>query len=153
VFTRTLQRSLSSPYYQIPALLSSILKLCTHLCGVSFLLAVTLIYYMRSSSSLFMSHALAISSSLTWSFLFYLATSISNKIPYYAVFSNLLTLHPSSVQIFSSAPYSQRSSVYTLLWMSETNLHPYKTTSKISSGNDKRRHIKTFFRLLSVSSY
>jgi hypothetical protein len=40
--------------------------------------------------------------------------------PPYVVFSNLLSLHPSSVQIFSSAPCSQAPSVYVYPLMSET---------------------------------
>jgi hypothetical protein len=45
------------------------------------------------------------------SFILYLAKSISCEAPYYAVISNLLSLHPYSVQVFSSAPCSQTPSV------------------------------------------
>jgi hypothetical protein len=68
-------------------------------------------------------HALFISSSLTWSFQLYLANSTSYEAPDYAVFSNLISLHPFSVQIFSSAPYSQTPSVCVPLLMSETQFH------------------------------
>jgi hypothetical protein len=41
-----------------------------------------------------------------------LANSTSYEAPHYAAFSNLLSLHPSSAQKFSSAPRSQTPSVY-----------------------------------------
>lgn len=58
----------------------------------------------------------------------YLAKNTSNKAPHYAIFSNLLLLHPFWVQIFSSAPASQTPSVYALFHF----LQPYKTTGKIT---------------------
>jgi hypothetical protein len=43
--------------------------------------------------------------------------------PYYAVFSNLLSLHLSLDQIISSTPFSQTPSVYIPPFMSKTKFH------------------------------
>jgi hypothetical protein len=68
-------------------------------------------------------HALPTSSFLAWSFC--LAKSVSYEAPRYVVYSNLLLFHPSSVQIFPSAPFSQTPPVYVPLFRSETefNIH------------------------------
>jgi hypothetical protein len=52
---------------------------------------------MHSSSAPFVLHALPISSSSAWSFWFYLEHSTSHEAAHYAVFTNLLQLHPSSL--------------------------------------------------------
>jgi hypothetical protein len=80
-------------------------------------------FYMHSSSDLFVLHALPISSSLAWSFWLYLVKNTSYGTPHYAVFFNLLSLHLSSVQIFSC--------ICSSLIVRDQVSHPYKTTSKI----------------------
>jgi hypothetical protein len=52
--------------------------------------------------------------------------------PPYTVFSTLPSLHPSAVQIFSSASRSETPSVYVPLLMSETMFHTHKTAGKIT---------------------
>jgi hypothetical protein len=66
-------------------------------------------------------HAMSISSSLTWSSYLYLGKSTSYETPNYAVSSNLLSLHRSSVQILSSAPSSQLPLVLLLEYSNSIN--------------------------------
>jgi hypothetical protein len=60
---------------------------------------------------------------LDFMILFILVKNASYEVPCYATFSNLLSLHPTLVQIFSSASCSQTLSVYVLPLMSETKTH------------------------------
>jgi hypothetical protein len=73
----------------------------------------------------FVLHALPISFSLTWSFYLYFEKSTSYEAPHYTGFSNLLSPHPSPVQIFSWAACSQTPSVYVPPLMSETKFHTH----------------------------
>jgi hypothetical protein len=52
-------------------------------------------------------YALPILSSLAWSFWLYLVNSTGYEAPQYAVLSSLMLFHPSSVQLFPSAPCFQ----------------------------------------------
>jgi hypothetical protein len=70
-------------------------------------------------------HALPISSSLTWSLWLCLAKDTGHEAPHYTVFSNLLSLHLSSIQILASAHCAQTPSVYVPPLMSETKFHTH----------------------------
>jgi hypothetical protein len=127
----------SSPYYPIQFLLSTRLISSIHpayvlvLLVVSFLLVFTPISYMFFSLSIsplqlqFMLHAQSISFSSTWSLWYKFARSTSYEVPHYAVFSTLLSPHPSSVQILSSAPCSQAPSVFVPPLMSDTKFRTH----------------------------
>jgi hypothetical protein len=52
-----------------------------------------------------------------------LAKNASYDVPHYAVFFSLLSIHPSSIQIFSSAPCSHTTSVYVPRLMQEIKFH------------------------------
>jgi hypothetical protein len=82
------------------------------------------ISYMHSSSSPVVLHALPMSSSLTWSFKLCLEESTSYEGPHYLIFSNLMSLHLSSVRIFST-PCSQTPSVCVPPLMSKTKFHTH----------------------------
>jgi hypothetical protein len=60
----------------------------------------------------------------------YLANNTSYEAPHYAVFSSLLSLYPSSVQMSSSAPCSQTPSVYVPPIVPETKFHTYTEPRK-----------------------
>jgi hypothetical protein len=118
-----------NPIHTIPSYLRSILILSTHLrlglpSGLfpfgfpTNILCIPILphsWYMPSPSHpSWIDH-----SSYTW--------STSYEAPHYAAFSNLLLLHPSLVQIFSSTSRSQTPSIN----VREKVSQPYKTTGKI----------------------
>jgi hypothetical protein len=105
VFTRALHWSLfwARSIQSIPSHPVSLRSICspTYVLVfpmVSYLLAFPPVSYMHSFSPPFALHALPISSS-TWSFKLYLEKSTSYEAPHYVVFSNLLSLHLSLVEI------------------------------------------------------
>jgi hypothetical protein len=117
-----------NPLHTIPSSLhpSSILILSTHLhLGLSsgFFSSGFPNNVLHALISPFVLHALPISSSLTWSFYLYLEKSTSYEAPHYAVLSNLLSLHFYSIQIRSSASFSQTPLVCVPPLMSETKFY------------------------------
>jgi hypothetical protein len=85
----------------------------------------------------------------------YFATSTSYEAPHYAAFCNLLSLHLSSVQVFSSTSSSQTPTVYgSSLNGRDQVSHPYRNTGKIDektkgSGNirwSERRRSRLTYR-------
>jgi predicted small integral membrane protein len=91
-----------------------------------FLEAFPLKLYMHSCSLPCVLYVPTISSTFASSFYLCLAKSSSHEVHHYAVSSVLLSLKPSSVQIFSSAHCSHTST----LNVTQVS-HPYKTTRKI----------------------
>jgi hypothetical protein len=72
--------------------------------------------------------------------LLYLARSTSYEAPRYAVYSNLLSLHLSSVQILFSTPCSQTPSVYVPRLISETMFRTH--TEQQAKLQDKYSYVK-----------
>jgi hypothetical protein len=90
---------------------------------LSFFLAFSPELCMHSSSSAWVLYALCISSSLTCSFQFFLAKGTSYEAPCNAVFSGLLLLYSSLVQIFFSTLCSHMAPVHVLPSMPDTKFH------------------------------
>jgi hypothetical protein len=78
---------------------------------------------MHLSSPPYVPHVLPISVFLTWSSEWYLVRSREYKALCYVFFSTPMLPHPSWAQIFSSAPYSRKPSVYIPPSMWVTNFH------------------------------
>jgi hypothetical protein len=77
-------------------------------------------------------HALPVSSSLTLSFWLYLAKSTSYEAPHYAVSSDILLFHLSSVQnTLLSTLFLNTRSIFASHHVRDKVSHPYKTTRKI----------------------
>jgi hypothetical protein len=106
--------------YSTPSCLRPILILSSHLLevflGVAFLLFPTKDYELLFLPYLL--HALPISS-LTYSYIWRKVMQLLS------MYSSLLPFHPSSFQIFSSAPCSQTSSVSVLPLLSENKFHAH----------------------------
>jgi hypothetical protein len=124
-----LKQSQIDPVHTTPSYLSKINFNIIHRINVlvfvvvSFLLAFPPKSYMQSSPPC-MLYAPPISF-LTWSLKLYLARSSSYEASHYEILSNIWSLHPSSVQIFPSAPCSETPSVYVPPLMSETKFHTH----------------------------
>jgi hypothetical protein len=99
-----------------------------------------------------------ISSSLPWSCYLYMVKSISYEALHYAVFSNLLPLHPSSVHIFSLATlFSNTFSLCSSLNVRHQVSDPHKTTENIivlyvltASLNNLHTNLQWYRRFLSL---
>jgi hypothetical protein len=118
----------SSPYHPIVCLLRSILILFTHLrLGVrsglfSSGFRTSYLYAFLLSQSVL--HTLPISSQ-TLLFKLHLRKSTRYEAAHCAFFSTFLSLHPSSIPLFSSTPCSKTSSVYVRPLMSETKVRTH----------------------------
>jgi hypothetical protein len=131
-----LESDQSHPCHPILSLIRSILLFSTNLCldlpshlfpsGFS-----TNILYSFSFSPC-MLHAVAISSSLIWPFLSYLAKNISYEAPHYAVFCIFLSFHLSLVNILFSASCSQTPTICIHPLMSQTKESPLWSSGQSS---------------------
>jgi hypothetical protein len=90
---------------------------------VPFGIPTNILYAFIFSS--FMLHSLPIQFSFTLSFWVYLGKSTSYEAPHYTVFSNLPSLHPSSIQTFPSALCFWTPSVHVALLMPEIKFHTH----------------------------
>jgi hypothetical protein len=85
-----------------------------------------------SCSPGFMLYGMPISIILTWSCYLLFVKSTSYEALHHTIFSTFPWLHPSLIQIFSSAPWSQTPQVYfPLLSVRNHVFHPYRTRAKI----------------------
>jgi hypothetical protein len=63
-----------------------------------------------------------------------LVKSTNYAAPHYAVFSVLLSVHPSQIQTFSSAPCSQTPSMYVLTFGTETKFQTHTEQVRLYFG-------------------